>query len=67
MAIKNQVFEQYMKILAFRTITDRLKEENLITEDEFRKISHQIDRLEAKIVKAHPSNSEHPRKLTVSK
>lgn len=59
-----QHFEDRLRIIAFREITDRLREKRLITEEEFRKISQQIDRMEEDLLKGKSSKTPRNRKPT---
>ncbi len=54
MISNNQQFDDRLKIVAFRAITDQLLERHLITEDEFRKISQRIERMENNLLAGKP-------------
>ena len=65
MSITDQLFDERVRICAFRALTDQLRQRKLITEDEFHRISKKIDCMEMNSVSATPAKNQQPRNVTV--
>ena len=62
MTISEQ-FEPRLKIACFRAITDQLRDNHLVTDEEYRRIMKHLDKQETDLIAGKPAGT-HPRKLT---
>ncbi len=64
MIVDNTGFEERLKIICFRAITNQLYEKNLITQEELQRINDLLERMEADLIVAKPRKTAASRILT---
>ncbi len=65
--MKSSLFEEHLKICAYRLITENLLEKNLITPEEAAKVKKHISKMEIDLIKAEtPQAAEHLREQSAA-